>query len=573
MKLWKDFDEVRGGRMEVARLWEAILHRLYLLLLGLTIVAAAAYFWASHQPVQYKAVANVIVVPHLGNKLSAAQYSYTVKVAQEYESAPLPSTVLPTLQSQLTSRSIGQLQNELRLGTVANQPVISVTVTDHNAVTAVGLAHSTAFLLANAYTQQAVKVNTTYSDEVQSLQTQAASLANQLAAAQVAAEQQGPNSPAATLLTKLQSEYVTISSKLTSTQAAWSAHPLVYFAVSADASSATRTGLSPQIIALFGAAAGLFAGIGFAFLFDFLESTVRTPQDIARFTKLKTLGTVRAVTLVDDPQAVMRPDEYAAVAPSYEELARNIRFLGVGRRLQTVLVCPTARTPNSDLFVANVAITLAQMSLPSLLIDLNYQRPMVQTRFALPDSRHGIFTALLQASVTPGQSFTPVLSFAGIVPSPVAGLDLLPLGPLPPNPGDLLRASMDRLWAELRTQYHYIIVLAPQTLNSAGGRELVDSVDGTIVVATAGMTRRSELAKHAESLQRLQANVIGAAIITSKRRKEKPVRKSTDLSNKSSAPPRNSPGKLSASAQAPNMPVAASVQKDGRRGARTGSQL
>jgi succinoglycan biosynthesis transport protein ExoP len=278
-------------------------------------------------------------------------------------------------------------------------------------------------------------------------------------------------------------------------------------------------------------AAGLACAIGVAFLQEHLDNTLKTSEDVEHFLQLPALAMIPAVESLNGhrrgvyglygrpkPPEVTLGKPLAHVAPWYRidetspecsmlsEAFRSLRtsvlLSSAGRPPRTLLVTSAQPAEGKTTVSTNLAISLAQLGQRVLLIDGDLRRPNIHRAFQLPPS------AGLVGYLTGQQDWT-----ASVMPTPVSGLEVIPCGPVPPNPAELL--SSDRMRVLLRqatAQYNTVIADSPPLLNVSDSRVLATQVEGVVLVVKGNFTPR-ELAQRARGYIRdVGASLIGVVL-------------------------------------------------------------
>ncbi|HLZ25607.1 MAG TPA: CpsD/CapB family tyrosine-protein kinase [Ktedonobacterales bacterium] len=498
--------------MELTRTGSAVLRRIYLLVLGAVFVAAAVYVWSARRPPTYQATAQVVVMLHLGFSITPEQVGLTERLAQNYATRGFPENIGETIHLYIPERTPASILRELKVSAVAGQSLINITGQDASPSVALDMTNRAAIAFVNYYSQQSFAAQAAIVQQQKALQTQLDQIngkITQIQAAIAAAQAKGSDTTALNQqLTALQGQQSQVSGQLASVTKQRSA-PQADFWVARQGDVAQRVGADPQKNALFGAGAGLFGGMCVALLLDLLDGTVRKPGDTMRFAGLSTIGSVRPLLSEEDGPALIRREEYATVSGAYEELMRNLAFLGATRSLQMLLIAPSDGVSGMEQVGVNLAITHALAGMRTLLVDANWQSPSVETWLGLPPSNQGLFTCLVAIAQNPAGTFHAV------TPTPVDNLFALPVGPLPPNLDDLVQSSLlDQLSAVLRDEFERIVILAPTQLRDTAGRHLAERMDGAVVVARAGATTGRELADVAQALRRANAYLAGAVLVS-----------------------------------------------------------
>lgn len=253
---------------------------------------------------------------------------------------------------------------------------------------------------------------------------------------------------------------------------------------------------------------GLSGGIGFALalagilLVEFLDDTIKTERNLDRALGvpiLGGLGRVRGIRQAADSL-------FALNAPT-SSAAEAVRLLGatvrasIGRESAVVMITSPGPADGKSTIAANLAITLAHLGQRVILIDANLRRPALHRLFDLPN-REGLSTALLD----PERNLENLLANAT-----VPNLQILPSGPLPVNPGDLLASDvMKARLGELRGKADVVIVDTPAVLGAADVALLGAMVDRVYFVARARRTRFPMARRAREALDHVGVKLSGA---------------------------------------------------------------
>jgi capsular exopolysaccharide synthesis family protein len=152
---------------------------------------------------------------------------------------------------------------------------------------------------------------------------------------------------------------------------------------------------------------------------------------------------------------------------------------------------------------ANLAIAMAQTGRRVVLVDADLRRPTLHRVFDLPNAT-GLSTLFVMDNP----------SLAGLLrPTPIETLQLLPSGPLPPNPVELMASDrMTQIITLLTADADIVIFDSPPLLSVADSVTLAARLDGVVLVVDAGRTRSGVLARAAELLNQAQAHVWGVVL-------------------------------------------------------------
>jgi non-specific protein-tyrosine kinase len=193
------------------------------------------------------------------------------------------------------------------------------------------------------------------------------------------------------------------------------------------------------------------------------------------------------------------------MAESFRVLRTSILLSGAPQPPQALLV--TSAHPNEGKTFAsvNLALALAQRGGRVLLVDSDLRKPNVLKALGVSDGKGPGLSSLL----TGRQNLEQVLRTITVAPN----LWLLPPGPIPPNPADLLAsAAMAGLVGDLRKRFEHIIFDSPPLLLVTDGVLLSTLTDGVILVVESGATSRGALNRVRRILDRAGANTLGAVL-------------------------------------------------------------
>lgn len=249
---------------------------------------------------------------------------------------------------------------------------------------------------------------------------------------------------------------------------------------------------------------GLLA-VAAAILLEFLDDTVKSPEDVQRLTKLPTLGVITRLHDVKTPTdtlvAVNTPRSMSAEA--YRVLRTNVQFTSLGQAKPRLLVTSAAPSEGKTVTAANLAATMAQAGRSVILIDTDLRRPSIHKVFGVPN-RIGVTNLLLD----------PTLSVESVlVDTEVPDLRVLPSGPLPPNPAELLASQvMQTRLAEAQALADVVILDSPPVLVVADAAILGGSATEIIVVVNAARTRSAAVKRAKETLDQMGLPTVGVVL-------------------------------------------------------------
>jgi capsular exopolysaccharide synthesis family protein len=189
-------------------------------------------------------------------------------------------------------------------------------------------------------------------------------------------------------------------------------------------------------------------------------------------------------------------------AEAYRTLRSNIRFALFDQPAKSFVVCSAGAGEGKSLTAANLAVACAQGGDAVILVDTDLRRPVLHRLFK-SEASPGLTNALV------GEQTPPEVLHDTAVP----GLRLLPTGPLPPNPAELLDSQqMDEVIAQLSSEADIIILDSPPALMLTDAGILASKVDRTIVVAEAGQITERAFADLMRIFEYARADVLGVVL-------------------------------------------------------------
>ena len=269
---------------------------------------------------------------------------------------------------------------------------------------------------------------------------------------------------------------------------------------------------------------GLVGGIGLALLREYLDNTVKTPDDVENLARLPSLAVVPAFT--DGSGGARRRGLLGAAYSNghdkrIELVAQHLpksQMSEAFRALRTALLLSQADHPPQVILVtsalpregkttaaANLAVTLAQLGDRTLLIDADLRKPGVGRLLNLTDGKYAGLSSYL-AGVSSLELVT--------VPHPaIPNLVAIPTGPLPPNPADLLSShKLADALGQLRSQYKFIVIDSPPIMAATDAVILSVQADGVLLVVRSGETPKEAFTRAKDLLTSVKCNLLGVVL-------------------------------------------------------------
>jgi non-specific protein-tyrosine kinase len=207
------------------------------------------------------------------------------------------------------------------------------------------------------------------------------------------------------------------------------------------------------------------------------------------------------------PDLMTLTDPRSAAAEAYRTLRTNLMFSSVENPVKTLLLTAASSQDGKSVALANLAVTFAQSGHKTILVDADLRQPQQHTLWGVSGDK-GLTTMMLDDKA---------LAEPPLASTNVDKLAILPAGPLPPNPVDLLSSRrMDDIIALLKERADYVLFDCAPVLQASDAVVLGRKIDGALLVVRAGASRRDHTAQAREALERVHVRVLGAVLTNSR---------------------------------------------------------
>ncbi|MDQ1613851.1 MAG: polysaccharide biosynthesis transport protein [Pyrinomonadaceae bacterium] len=261
----------------------------------------------------------------------------------------------------------------------------------------------------------------------------------------------------------------------------------------------------------------LAAGIGLAFLLDYLDDTLKSVEDVDRHLHLPTLaiipapresrrllgrnapepepGATTALALVSDVRS--------PVAEAYRHLRTSLLLSSAGQPPKTVLVTSSQPSEGKTTTAVNIATMLAQTGADVLVLDCDLRRPRIHAHFGMPNTK-GVTNYLSGES-----NVSELVQTYDKLPN----LKVIPSGPVPPNAAELLGSDeMRKLLSVLAENFTHIIIDSPPAISFTDASILSTLVDGVMLVVHGGRSSRAVVRRAKQQLLDVGAHIYGIVL-------------------------------------------------------------
>jgi polysaccharide biosynthesis transport protein len=272
---------------------------------------------------------------------------------------------------------------------------------------------------------------------------------------------------------------------------------------------------------LAGLAAGLGLGLLAAIAAGLLDRTVKSAADIealgvpvlgflpfASASTSRATGRARKRRARSTEAAEGRPELYvhehprSVLAECCRTIRTNLAFMSATEELRTLVVTSAGPSEGKTTTSLSIAIAIAQGGSRTIIVDTDMRRPRLHKVLDVPADK-GVTSVLI------GEAKLEDCIYETIVP----GLFVLPSGPIPPNPSELLHTpQFGKLVADLREQFQRVIFDSPPVGVVTDGAVIAPQVDGVIWVARAGVAQRDSVARTMRQIRDVRGRLVGAVL-------------------------------------------------------------
>jgi capsular exopolysaccharide synthesis family protein len=414
---------------------------------------------------------------------------------------PVTQTDVETELQLVTSATVQQaVRNRLK-----STPVVSVSEigqTNVMAITATSPTPSRASLIANTYATAFVQYQQAVATD--SLTTAEAQLRSQISSVEQQVKSLGSNTTSAAATALLNQEAV-LKEQLAQMQVSGATDTGDVALVTTAPTPVSPSSPKPAEDALLGLFAGLALGLGAAFLRDSFDDRLTSKEATERASGAPMLAMTPLVPSWrrQKPLVVTVAEPSSPAAEAYRSLRTSLQFARQEQQLRSLVVTSPGASEGKTATLANLGVVFAQAGERVVLVSCDLRRPRIGAFFGL-DEQAGL-TGVLLDERTLEETVLPVPGFDR--------LSLLPAGPVPPNPAELLDSARARdIFTRLRDQYDLVLIDSPPVLPVADAAILSRHADATLMLAAAGQTRRSDLHRAVEKLDQVGVTILGTVL-------------------------------------------------------------
>src|SRR6266403_1476229 len=269
---------------------------------------------------------------------------------------------------------------------------------------------------------------------------------------------------------------------------------------------------------------GLVGGIGLALLREYMDNTVKSPDDIEALVRLPSLAVVPAFSESNGDRSrskllkgastnghdqrielVAQHLPKSQMSEAFRALRTSLLLSQADHPPQVILVTSALPREGKTTAAANLAVTLAQLGDKTVLVDADLRKPGVGRLLNLGTDKYAGLSSYLA-----GVSTLDLVT----VPHPlIPNLAAIPTGPLPPNPADLLSShKLSEAIAELRKEYKFIVIDSPPVMAATDAVILSVHADGVLLVVRSGETPKAAFSRTRDLLNSVKSHILGVVL-------------------------------------------------------------
>jgi len=271
----------------------------------------------------------------------------------------------------------------------------------------------------------------------------------------------------------------------------------------ANPASPQYTPVSPRVPlnTILGGFLGILMASGLVVVLGYLDNTVKTVEDVQRITGRAAIGMIPQLESPGQIEPIVNPRSPSTEA--YRGLRTNLQFASMGQDVSVISVTSAGPGEGKSTTVMNLGVVLAQSGQRVILVDADLRRPTLH-RLGELNNRAGLTNMLI------AEAGSEVFLYCQKTDIP--SLLVVPTGPLPPNPADVLNSPrMGEIINQLKTQADIVLIDTPPLVFSDA--QIVSGwTDGCLLVTQAGKTRSTDLRHVVQSLEQTGTNIVGVVI-------------------------------------------------------------
>ncbi|HPD37534.1 MAG TPA: polysaccharide biosynthesis tyrosine autokinase [Mesotoga infera] len=268
-----------------------------------------------------------------------------------------------------------------------------------------------------------------------------------------------------------------------------------------DPATIPQTAVKPnkRLSLAIGAVLGIFLGMLMVFLAEYLDKTLKTEEEIERFSRQPIIGRIPAIEGIREEMYVEKSPT-APLAESIKLAASNLSFtMGDGKTVAVTSVLPTE---GKSFVIANLAYSMASSGQRVILVDFDMRRPRVEKILKSTKKQYGV-TDVVMGKV----------ELESVIERYADNMDFIGVGTLPPNPTIVLSSkNIDVLLEKLKEKYDRILIDMPPAVVTSDVSLVGNKLDGIVLVVKPGRAIRDGLRIVIDNLKTVGVRILGVIV-------------------------------------------------------------
>jgi non-specific protein-tyrosine kinase len=496
--------------MEIKAYLSLVRRWTWLIILAAIVAGGAAYLVGVNTSPMYRASARMLIEAAPSLSGTANEYAQILGIERMATTYVQMMQTQPVLQETAERLNLDRIEATIRVTAISGTQLMAVTVEDTDPQRAANIANTIGdvFITYNNERQ-----SQRYAESIANYEQRLETLSDQLEELETTIQNLGEPETATlqsqlsqleTQKRQLENNYAQTFNNLETVrvETARQSNRLTLI----EPAIAPRSPFQPQIWnnTLLAAVVGAVLGLGLAFAIEYLDDTIKTPDQVAADTGLSTLAAIADIKApTQAARLVTHLTPRAPISEAYRVMRTNLSFSAIDGGLRSMIITSASPSEGKSTTAANLAVVMAQAGKQVILVDADLRRPSLHKIFETTNNQ-GLTTALLDSDM-------PVAAHIQATIAP--GLRLMTSGPLPPNPAELLNSHrMQAIIAELKNESDVVIFDMPPSLSVADAAILAPQVDGCALVLEVGKTRRDAFMQAAELLNKNGAQIYGVVM-------------------------------------------------------------
>jgi capsular exopolysaccharide synthesis family protein len=262
--------------------------------------------------------------------------------------------------------------------------------------------------------------------------------------------------------------------------------------------STSPVGPNTFFMVLLSTTIALAIAAGAAYLIEYLDDTIKSPEEINRLLDLPVVGYISKVEKGKTLEAYLTSQPRSGIAEAFRSLRTDLEFSGVDKPLKTIYITSSEMSAGKTSIAVNLAIVIAQTGKRVILLDADLRRPSIHRQLGLTNQRG--LSDVFRGNLDIYNATTPYKD---------GNIFVVTSGTPPPNPSELLGSKkMDQILESLKKVADIVVVDGPPFLVT-DATILATKVDGVLLVVRYGTTRKNSAQNAVNQLKRTGARTIG----------------------------------------------------------------